>query len=121
MLFDVSSMRYYYYNPDNIERTSKSTMRLTILSVIKGDEGRNWEIDERMKRGLPFGGYESYESSQDTYALDCSGKMFQTLSGIDFDHEGKPLSSYSYDNPHWEPVPPGSALEVLGRYRSVCP
>jgi hypothetical protein len=121
MLFDVSAMRYYYYHPDHIERVSDTIAKVTILTVIKGDEGQNWEIDERMKRGLPFGGYEKYESSQDVYALDCQGKKFQTLSGADYDNEGNTLSSYSHTDLPWEPVPPGSALDVLSRYRSVCP
>ncbi len=121
MLFDASAMRYYYYHPDHIERVSDAIAKVTILSVIKGDEGQNWEINERMKRGLPFGGYEDYESSQDVYALDCSGKMFQILSGADYDSEGNMLSSYSHNDLHWEPVPPGSVLDVLSRYRSVCP
>jgi hypothetical protein len=121
LLFDVSRMRDYYYNPRHVEHTSETVVKVTILSIIKGREGQDWEVSERMKRGLPFGGYEKYESSQDTYALDCRERMFQTLSGADFDDEGKELNSYSYAYPRWEPVPSGSVLDVLIRYSSVCP
>ena len=121
LLFDMSRLRDYYYDPDAIERTSPTTVKVRIATVAKDSEGRDWEVAERMKRGLPFGGYERYRSSEDVYSIDCGARTFQTLSGTDYDEDGKILNSITYADPRWEPIPDGSVLAVLVAFKSVCP
>jgi hypothetical protein len=121
MLFDMGALRDYYYDSATIERLSETTVKARIATVIKGEEGRNWEVAERMKRGLSFGGYENYQSSADVYLIDCAGKRYQIIKGADYDDKDNILSSYERPEPAWEPVPPGSTLETLLTYKAVCP
>lgn len=121
LLFDVTNVRDYYYNPKSVDRLAGHTVKVTVATVPKGREGRDWEVNERMKRGLPFAGYEDYQSSADVYVLDCQEKRFQVLSGDDYNSEGRTLGSYTKTNPEWEPIPPGSVLETLASYKSICP
>jgi hypothetical protein len=121
LLFDVSELRDYYYNPGQAEHLSKNTVKVAIATVARSEEGKNWEVSERMKRGLPLGGYEKYYSSEDVYLLDCETRKFQTLSGVDYDETGKALSTYTAEDPSWEGVPSGSSIETLMAYKSVCP
>lgn len=120
-LFDVSKLRDYYYNPAAIERLSATVLKIPIATVVKGAEGRDWEVDQRMKRGLTFGGYENYYSSEDVYLIDCAQKRYQIISGTDYDEKGNILTSQERSNPSWESIPRGSALETLASYKSVCP
>jgi hypothetical protein len=121
LLFDVSELRDYYYNPGEVERLSKNTVKVAIATVARSEGGKNWEVSERMKRGLPLGGYERYYSSEDVYLLDCETRKFQTLSGVDYDESGKALSTYTAEDPTWEAVPVESVIETLMAYKSVCP
>jgi hypothetical protein len=121
MLFDVTTLRDYYFDRTSITRLSDYTVKVAVATVAKGPEGRDWEVNERMKRGLSFAGYEKYQFSEDMYAIDCQEKRFQLLSGVDYDGEGKTLGSYTKAEPIWEPIPRGSVLETLAAYKSVCP
>jgi hypothetical protein len=121
MLFDVSRLRDYYYSPSTIERLTPIIVRLHIATVAKGEEGKNWEVSERVKRGLPFGGYENYQSSEDVYLLNCRDRQYRLMSSQDLDSTGKVLSSYDRPDAPWEDIPYGSALETLLTFKSVCP
>ena len=92
-----------------------------VATVAKGPEGRDWEVNERIKRGFSFAGYEDYQSSEDVYVIDCKEKRFQILSGVDYDSDGKTLGHYTKTDPIWEPIPRGSVLETLAAFKSVCP
>ncbi len=120
-LFDMSDMRYYYYDAGSIERPSENIVKVKLSSVVKGDGGRNWEMNERLMRGLAIEGYGNYESSEDIYEIDCKKKMFKVLSGADYDNEGKVLGSYSNPSPGWKHIPEESAIETLYQYRTICP
>ncbi|MCX5798585.1 MAG: hypothetical protein NTU90_03335, partial [Proteobacteria bacterium] len=81
----------------------------------------NWEMNERLMRGLAIEGYGNYESSEDIYEIDCKKKMFKVLSGADYDNEGKVLGSYSNPSPGWKHITEESAIETLYQYRTICP
>ena len=121
LLFDTSRLRDYYYNPASVERLSQRIVKVRIAAVIKSEEGRNWEVSERMKRGLTLGGYENYQSSQDVYVVDCTGKEYRLISGADYDDKSNMLGSYERPDSPWEPIPSGSVLDTLITFKSVCP
>jgi len=120
-LFDISEIRYYYYDSETVKQTPDKTVVVRLASIIKNDEGRQWEFNERLKRGLPVSGYENYEYSEDIYELDCKKRLFQVLSGADYDCNGKELSAYVSPKLVWRTIPPGSAIETLLKFWTVCP
>gem|GEM_PF-658345 len=119
-LFDMDNLRDYYFDGDSIEELTKGLVRVKLGTVVKGNEARNWEIEERLKRGLSIKGYENYDSSQDIYEINCLEKKFRVLSGTDYDTENNVLSSYNNPNLEWRKIPENSAIMTLIKLRSVC-
>lgn len=120
-LFDMDNLRDYYFDADSLEEITKGLVRVKLGSVVKGNEGRNWEIAERLKRGLSIKGYENYDSSQDIYELNCIEKKFRLISGSDYDTENNILSSYENPSMEWRLIPENSAIMSLIKLRTVCP
>ncbi|MCX8111105.1 MAG: hypothetical protein N3D15_07635 [Syntrophorhabdaceae bacterium] len=119
-LFDMDNLRDYYFDADNLEEITKGLVRVKLGSAVKGNEARNWEIRERLKRGLSIEGYENYESSQDIYEINCIEKKFRLISGADYDSENKILSSYENPSMEWHAIPENSAIMSLIKLKSVC-
>lgn len=116
----MDSLRDYYFHADSAEELTKGLVRIKLRTVAKGNEARNWEITERLKRGLSIKGYENYESSQDIYEINCVEKKFRVLSGADYDTENNILSSYNNPSLEWRVVPENSAIMSLIKLKSVC-
>lgn len=119
-LFDMDSMRDYYFDAGSIKELTKGLVRVKLGTVAKGNEARNWEIDERLKRGLAIKGYENYDSSQDIYEINCIEKKFRVLSGTDYDTNNNILSSYNNPSLEWKTVHENSAIMSLIKLKSVC-
>lgn len=119
-LFDMDNLRDYYFDSDSIEELTKGLVRIKLGTVVKGAEARNWEIRERLHRGLSIKGYENYESSQDIYEINCIEKKFRVLSGTDYDTEDNILSSYDNPSLEWRTVTENSAIMSLIKLKSVC-
>jgi len=120
-LFDMDNLRDYYFDADSLEEVTKGLVRVKLGSAVKGNEARNWEIGERLKRGLSIKGYENYDSSQDIYEINYVEKKFRLISGADYDTENNKLASYENPSIEWHPIPENSAIMSLTKLKSVCP
>jgi hypothetical protein len=75
----------------------------------------NTYIDDLNKKKLPTKGYENFSHSLSLYEIDCNSENMEIISFVDYDNEGKVLSTFSIskEEVNMEPVAPGSIMDAL--------
>ncbi|MBI3592255.1 MAG: hypothetical protein HY099_02030 [Nitrospirae bacterium] len=123
----------FYYDAGDIRYLSKSIFNLFegknpkgdisgvwIKRVIKGEKGRDFQIQEQRKHGLSIRGYEQYEYTMALKEINCSDKMYRIISEVDYNKEGGKLGAYT-NEPRWvswRSILPESEDEVL--HKALC-
>lgn len=117
---------YFYYNADTkkdpikniLDIFRKKIVKAWTKRLIKGNEGRNWQIQENKRLGLSTKGYENYEYTISLKEINCSDKMVRTISDVDYSKEGNLLAKSESPYADWKPIIPESDDEAL--HKAVC-
>jgi hypothetical protein len=105
-----------YYDAGSITRPSGDLVRIWVKYTAKGKRGTEFWIHLRKLDKLPTEGYRHFSYHVALYEIDCGEKMYQRISGIDFDQEKRMLNYFPPSN--WEPIFPESMLEAF--YKTTC-
>ncbi len=116
--YDAGLIDYPYknvYSVLNLEFSKLSIVSVWTKSIIRGNRGRDWQIEEQKKQGLTTKGYVRYEYTVAQKELNCSEKRYRVLSEVDYNRDGDVLSSFAKDVNYveWKPIPPDSDTDAL--------
>jgi hypothetical protein len=107
----------FLYSKDSVKQISKDTFKIWTKKIYSYVV-RKKEIQKRTKFGKFTEGYDKVSYSISLLEIDCKENMGRGLDDIDYDKEGKELSSknYGYNSFH---IVPDSVVDYL-RIK-VCP
>jgi len=113
--FDDGSV--FFYNKVNIKHRTKHIVHVWEKGVYS-DEGREEDIQSRRKEGLSTEGWDKLSHDLTLYEIDCKKRKYQILSGIIYNTDGSIISSFSFDEPDWDYIPPDTMMDTLRK--KVC-
>jgi hypothetical protein len=110
----------YSYKKVNIDKNGKNYIVQVWEKQIYSNEGREKEIQSRIKDGLSIEGYNKLSEQRILFAIDCKKRRDQGLSLIQYDKDGNVLFSYDIDTNKrkWSYVTPDSYDEIV--LKEVC-
>ncbi len=116
---------YFYHNVDKpdplkliLDIFRKKIVTVWTKRVTKGENGKNWQIQENKRLGLSIKGYENYEYTVFLKEINCSDKMSRSISEADYTKDSNLLSKSESPYAEWKPIVPGTGDESL--YKAVC-
>lgn len=119
---------FYFYHHNNVEPQvslknildifRKKIVTVWTKRVTKGENGKNWQIQENKRFGVSIKGYENYEYTIALKEINCSDKTIRLLSEADYTKEGNLLAKSESPYSEWKPIVPGSDDEAL--QKAVC-
>lgn len=115
--FSDSGNCSWYYDKTRIKTMPNKHIRVWTREET---DDVNTYIDDLNKKKLPTKGYENFSHSLSLHEIDCNSENKEIISFVDYDNEGKVLSTFSISKEeiNMEPVVPGSIMDAL--YKVVC-
>jgi hypothetical protein len=124
-LYSETQNFYFYHNVDKpdplkliLDIFRKKIFTVWTKRVTKGENGKNWQIQENKRLGLSIKGYENYEYTVFFKEINCSDKMFRSISEADYTKDNNLLAKSESPYSEWKPIVPESDDEAL--YKAVC-
>lgn len=124
-LYTETQNFYFYHNVETqghfkniLDIFRKKIVTVWTKRVTKGENGKNWQIQENKRLGLSIKGYENYEYTVFLKEIKCSDKISRLLSETDYTKDGNLLAKSESPYSEWKPIVPGSDDEAL--HKAVC-
>ncbi|MGA2783013.1 MAG: surface-adhesin E family protein [Smithella sp.] len=110
----------YSYKKVNIDKNGGNYIVQVLEKQIYSNEGREKEIQSRIKDGLSIEGYNKLSEQRILFEIDCKKRRDHGLSLIQYDKDGKVLFSYDIDTNKrkWSHVITDSYDEIV--LKKVC-
>jgi hypothetical protein len=108
----------FLYDKESVKHISDNIVQV-LDRCDYNDEGRKKFFQQRIETGLSTKGYENFSYQVYTIQINCQDKKMKTLKKTHYDADGKVLFNFSYDQPQWKSVIPGSGGDTI--YNQVCP
>jgi hypothetical protein len=86
------------------------------------DEGRNDEIQQRIRNGFDVKGYETLSYQLTLWEINCVTRESRMMEQIEYSTDGRMLGSNTYKRKPtegWQPIPPESFCATI--YKIGCP
>jgi len=116
---------YFYHNVEAqdplkniLDIFRKKIVKAWTKRVIKGDKGRDWQIQENKRLGISTKGYDNYEYTIFLKEINCSDSMVRPISEADYTKERNLLSKAEFPYAEWKHIIPESDDEAL--HKAVC-
>jgi len=115
--YNESSLGTYYYDKESITSDGKGIIKVWDKTVYS-EKGKQDYIGWRKERGIYDTKFEDLSYTLNLYALKCSTREFDIMSGSHSNSEARIIDSYSNPSPSYDPISPESIIESL--YEIVC-
>jgi hypothetical protein len=96
-----------------LDHFRKRIAKVWTRRVTKGENGKNWQIQENKRLGLSVQGYENYEFTMYSKEINCRDKTVRVLSEADYTKDWNLLAKSETPYVEWKPIIPGYADEFL--------
>ena len=122
--YDARKIEYPYktmHNVMKLELANVDIVRVRTKRIIKGEKGRDWQIQELKKLGHRTQGFEGLEFVIVGEEVNCHEKKYRVLSEAYYSKDGGELNSVVRKvtgDEGWQPIPPHSDDDAL--YRALC-
>ncbi|OPY05618.1 MAG: hypothetical protein A4E66_02405 [Syntrophus sp. PtaB.Bin001] len=107
----------YSYSEETIEHRTKTVVQVW-NRVVYSAEGRERYIQDMKDNGISTDGYENLSETHRLNEIDCKKGMYNIVSIVDYDRNGKILFSDSYKKSEWNNIRFGSMMDKLRK--KVC-
>ncbi len=106
------------------EGTTKPPSGIIKVWEKKGysEEGKNDEIQRRIRNGLDVQGYEALGHQMNLWEINCITRESRTVERIEYSVDGRVLGSIAYEmkpTEGWQPISPESFSATM--YKIGCP
>ncbi len=90
----------------------KYIVRVWEKEILSNQRKEN-DIQMRREFKQSIKGWDKLSYDMTLYEIDCNNRKINILSDVQYDSDGKVLSSVSYDKPRFSDIPPDSSYEFL--------
>lgn len=101
------------YKKVTIDKEGGKNIIQVFDKTVYSEKGKKDRIQERRNNKLSTEGYEKLSHTVYSFQVNCNKKTMKLLSLVDFNTDGKILSSSPIDNPEWLNSTPGSTAESI--------
>ena len=115
--YNESSVGTYYYDKESITSDRNGIIKVWDKTAYT-KKGKQEYIGWRKEKGIYDTKFEDLSYTINLYAMKCSTREFDIISGSHRNSEERIIDSYSNPSPSYDPISPESIMESL--YKIVC-